>query len=50
MISEAALTGKPIYVAHMPPKKMTKDLKNLEIYLRIKYYKKFRKEIRKLEL
>ena len=33
MISEAALTGKPIYVANILPKKMTKDSKVLEIYL-----------------
>ena len=32
MISEAALTGKPIYVANILPKKMIKDFKNLEIY------------------
>ena len=33
MISEAALTGKPIYVANISPKKKTKDFKDLEIYL-----------------
>ena len=33
MISEAALTGKPIYIASILPKKMTKDFKDLEIYL-----------------
>ena len=33
MISEAAITGKPIYVANILPKKMIKDFKNLEIYL-----------------
>ena len=30
MISEAALTGKPIYIADIPTKKMTQELKNLE--------------------
>ena len=33
MISEAALTGKPIYVANILPKKMIKDFKDLEICL-----------------
>ena len=34
MISEAALTGKPIYIANIASlKKMTKDFKDLEIYL-----------------
>ena len=33
MISEAALTGKPLYIAEIPAKKMIIDLKNLEIYL-----------------
>ena len=29
MISEAALTGKPIYIATIPPKKNDKRFKNL---------------------
>ena len=33
MISEAALTGKPIYVANMPTNKNDKRIKNLENYL-----------------
>ena len=28
MISEAALTGKPIYIANIPPKKSDKRFKN----------------------
>ncbi len=33
MISEASLTGKPIYIASILPRKMIKDFKVLEIYL-----------------
>ena len=33
MISEAALTGKPLYVAEIPTKKNDYRFKNLEIYL-----------------
>ena len=33
MISEAALTGKPIYIADIPTKKMIIELKNLENFL-----------------
>ena len=34
MISEAALTGKPIYIANIKPKKMINGFKSLEIYLK----------------
>ena len=35
MISEAAITGKPIYVAQMPPIKKIIDLKNFLNYLNL---------------